>query len=164
MRRNALLGIAILLVVVLLQTTIFQALSIRQAHPDFVLMILVLLAYSQGPLTGQIAGFSAGFLEDILSLSPLGFHALLRTVTGFAFGYTQNAAFIESPQLALLLVAGALVLKSLLIILLGLVFGLYNVISALFSIEFLIEVGGTLLLMPLLFLLLKRVPLFRVDS
>ena len=54
--------------------------------PDLQLILVVFLALRRGSMSGQIAGFVGGLLEDVVTLSPLGFHAIVKALVGFCAG------------------------------------------------------------------------------
>ena len=84
--RPVILTILLLGAVVLLQTTVLGIVAVGGVTPDLQLILLVFLALRRGSMSGQLAGFAGGLLEDLVSLAPLGFHALVRTLVGFTSG------------------------------------------------------------------------------
>ena len=54
--------------------------------PDFLLLFTVYVSIHRGSLLGETNGFFSGLFLDILSASPLGLNALLRTIIGFVAG------------------------------------------------------------------------------
>ncbi|GHU52135.1 hypothetical protein FACS1894200_12640 [Spirochaetia bacterium] len=70
MGKNVFWGSVFSLVAALLQSTIISRLAMFQAKPDFVLMIIVFVAYLNGTMTGQLTGFFSGLLLDFISAAP----------------------------------------------------------------------------------------------
>jgi len=54
----------------ILQSTILSRLAVYHAIPDLTLGVLLFTAYLNGPMTGQITGFSSGLILDFLSAAP----------------------------------------------------------------------------------------------
>jgi rod shape-determining protein MreD len=98
---------------VLLQSTVLQAIAFEGVVPDISLIAVIFIANRNGALLGQSAGFAGGLVEDFLSLSPLGFHALLKTVVGFLAGASFGVIFIGSFFMPMLMVGAATIVKSL---------------------------------------------------
>ena len=149
-------------VVVLLQTTVLGIVAVHGVTPDLLLILLVFLALRRGSMSGQIAGFAGGLLEDLVSLAPLGFHALVRTVVGFSSGMLHG--LIRTSAIAVpVLILGASVVKGLASAFLGLVFDIHPDLHLLEG-RFWIEAAYSAVLAPFLFALLGRVRLLRPSK
>ena len=149
-------------VVVLLQTTVLGIAAVRGVTPDLLLILLVFLALRRGSMSGQIAGFAGGLLEDLVSLAPLGFHALVRTLVGFSSGMLHG--LIRTSAVAVpVLIFGASVIKGLASAFLGLVFDIQPDLHLLEG-RFWIEAAYSAVLAPFLFALLGRVRLLRPSK
>ena len=81
-KKNSLFGIVIIFIAIILQTTLLANITFRNVKPDFPLIMIILISNYLGSIKGQLIGFSAGLVEDFLSLSPLGFSALIKLVIG----------------------------------------------------------------------------------
>ncbi len=86
----------------LLETTVFSRLSIYGAKPDFILILIVLIAVKKGSMTGQIFGFIGGLMQDCLSYGVLGVQAMVKAITGFGSGFLQNK--LEENNLLLIMI------------------------------------------------------------
>jgi rod shape-determining protein MreD len=53
---------------------------------DLVLIVVVYVALTTGPVTGMLAGSVAGIAQDALSSGTLGIGGLAKTIVGFAAG------------------------------------------------------------------------------
>ena len=149
-------------VVVLLQTTALGIVAVRGVTPDLLLILLVFLALRRGSMSGQIAGFAGGLLEDLVSLAPFGFHALVRTLVGYSSGMLHG--LIRTSAVAVpLLIFTASVVKGLASALLGLVFDIHPDLHLLEG-RFWIEAAYSAVLAPFLFALLGRVRLLRPSK
>ena len=149
-------------VVVLLQTTVLGIVAVRGVTPDLLLILLVFLALRRGSMSGQIAGFAGGLLEDLVSLAPLGFHALVRTLVGFSSG-TLHGLIRTSAIAVPVLIFGASVVKGMASAFLGLVFDIHPDLHLLEG-RFWIEAAYSAVLAPFLFALLGRVRLLRPSK
>jgi len=114
-----------------------------------------------GSMKGQISGFAAGIIEDVVSLSPIGFHAFIKTVSGFLFGLTRGKIFMDPVFMPLVLTAGATLLKYLLAALLGVIFVSSGLVEPVFTAKMGIEIGLNALISPFLFGFMKLFKAFK---
>jgi rod shape-determining protein MreD len=148
-----------LVICILLQSTILERVAIRGVRPDLAMLVLVFVSMRRGPMVGQVSGFASGFLEDLMNVSPLGFHSLLRTVIGFLFGMLWGNVFIDPFLMPIILAVVATLLKG---VLSGIVSALFGITSSgfiTFTGRLWIEMGYNGVVAPFLFALLG---LFRV--
>ncbi|MCK4540844.1 MAG: rod shape-determining protein MreD [Spirochaetales bacterium] len=143
---------------VILQSTLLRGMVIRGATPDIALIILVFSAHHLGEFRSLFSGFISGLIEDFLSLSPLGFHAFLKTLIGYLNGLFKGKIFFDPIFIPMIVVLIATTIKA------GLGFlllSLFNPAQAagIFQISFWIELGMNVVLAPFIFALLK---LFRI--
>jgi rod shape-determining protein MreD len=146
---------------VLLQSTLLGWVAIGGVRPDLALIVLVFVALRRGAMVGQVAGFASGIVEDFASVSPLGFHMLLRAVIGYLAGLPAGNLFVDPLLMPILLTVIATIVK-------GLISGL---VSALFALEasgfryfagrLWIEAGYNALLAPFVFALLGLLRIFK---
>jgi rod shape-determining protein MreD len=158
------LSLVLLGTAVVLQSTLLEYVAIGEVKPDLSLVILVFTALRTGALFGQYAGFAAGLVEDFVSLPPLGFYALIRTVLGFLSGLLHGGFYVDPLFMPVVLVVAATVLKGLLAWLLSLVFSLSAPVAAFLGAKFWIEVGYNALIAPFAFALLNLIKLYRVQE
>ena len=156
MIKKTLLGLALILMAALLQSTVMSPLVFYiHAVPDFTLVILVFSAYVNGIMVGQVSGFFSGLMLDFLSAAPLGMNAFIRTIVGSLAGLLKGQFFLDSFLLPMALCAGATVLKAIVLYLLHLPFPDVVPHYILFSPVFWVELGLNTMLAPLIFGLLK---------
>jgi rod shape-determining protein MreD len=138
----------------IVQSTWLGAIAVWGVIPDISLVILVWLSYKNGIVEGPISGFIAGFAEDCLSASPLGFHAFVKTFVAAAAGLLHGSFFIDRVFLPFALGAVATLFKALAAGILALLFGAkiqtYNFLDRVLW----IEAAYNGLIAPLVFLLL----------
>lgn len=106
-RRLTTLGKAVLLLViaVALQTLVVSRISVLGVSADVFLIFTVVVAISKGSLEGAVFGFCAGVVADVAFLQPLGIHALVYVLTGYAVGMVV-ARFGRISPWGIFLVAG----------------------------------------------------------
>ena len=76
---------------VVLQTTVASWLGISGQEPDFILIFIVVMALSRGPVAGMLWGFFAGFSADVFSsVDWLGAQTIAFTCVGFAVGQLEE--------------------------------------------------------------------------
>lgn len=120
--------------------------------PDIALIILIAASWRYGSLVGEISGFIIGLSFDALGLAPLGFHAFLYTLIGYLFGRMHNS-ISPGPIFLPVLAAGiATLIKYGGAFLVSIIFGLNSGAIRYFSLKTVWELGGNLLLAPLVFL------------
>ena len=141
----------------LLQSTVISQIAFLNVIPDIALCILVYSAYINGTMNGQVSGFLSGLFLDFLSGAPLGLNCLIRTLIGALAGIFKGALFLDTFLMPVILCALATLIKSVIMILLHVIFGSlvppYSFTSSLLW----IELGLNCLSAPLLFLILKQI-------
>ena len=161
--RPIILTILLLGAAVLLQTTVLGFVAVLGVKPDLQLILVVFLALRRGSMSGQIAGFVGGLLEDVVTLSPLGFHAIVKALVGFCAGLPCGFIRASAVVVPVLLVAGAALIKGLASGALSLAFQI-PLDAHLLEERFWIETAYNVALAPLLFALLSRIRLLRTAT
>jgi rod shape-determining protein MreD len=150
-----------LVICILLQSTILGRVAIRGVRPDLAMLVLVFVSIRRGPMVGQVSGFASGFLEDLMNVSPLGFHSLLRTVIGYLFGLLSGNVFIDPFLMPIILSVVATVLKGVLSGIVSAIFGIESSGFITFTGRLWIEVGYNGIVAPFLFALLNLFRAFK---
>ncbi len=158
------LSIGILSLSVVLQSTLFGYIAIQGVKPDLCTIILVFIALRTGSMVGQISGFTAGIVQDVLSLTPLGFFALIRTMIGYFYGFIQGSMFARSLFIPIVFVFTATLLKGLMIWVIALIFTVASPGIAYFGAKFWIEIGYSSILAPFVFTSLNLIRLFKASE
>ena len=161
--RPIILTILLLGAAVLLQTTVLEFVAIFGVKPDLQLILVVFLALRRGSMSGQIAGFVGGLLEDVVTLSPLGFHAIVKALVGFCAGLPYGLIRASALVVPVLLVAGAALIKGVAGGVLSLAFQI-PLDAHLLEARFWIETAYNVALSPLLFALLSQIRLLRTAN
>lgn len=104
---GVILAIAIALA---LQTTLARFLVRGAVAVDLVLVAVVYVALTSGPVSGLLAGTFAGLMQDALSLGVIGIGGLAKTVVGFLAGVigTQFIVTNSLPRFVVFFAATAL--------------------------------------------------------
>lgn len=151
------IGWATLLIIIagIIQSSLLSRIPLFPVIPDLALIILVYVAYVNGSMTGQITGFTSGFLLDFLSLAPLGFNALIRTIIGSVVGLIKGNFFLDILILPVVLGAIATVFKALLVTIIHFLFNANTPAYYFLTSDLWIEVTLNGLLAPFVFAFLK---------
>ena len=104
------LAITLLVIVgIVLQQTVLAQLTFLGVTPSLALIIVVSLAYLEGPRVGIVTGFFAGLFIDLQLLGPVvGVTALLYVLLGYSVGAMREYSLSESvwaPVLTVTLVS-----------------------------------------------------------
>src|SRR5450755_1606192 len=123
MRRTA-LSAGFIVVALMLQLSLVDRLPLPGGAPDLVLLVVVALGLTGGPLTGMLAGFWAGLALDVAPPAGdlLGEHALVFCLVGYGCGRLSgmvDRSAASSLGIAAVAAAGGEVLQ----VIVGLMFG-----------------------------------------
>jgi rod shape-determining protein MreD len=149
-----LLSSGLIALAIVLQSTLLHWVAVRGVIPDLGLIVLVFVAIRRGSMTAQLSGFASGMVEDVLSLSPLGFHAFIRTMVGFLYGLTVGSIFIDPILMPVILIIIATLFKALISSLLVAFLSIPAAGFGVFAGPLWIELGYNAVLAPFLFALL----------
>jgi rod shape-determining protein MreD len=146
---------------VMLQSTLLGRIAIRGVRPDLALIVLVFASLRKGSMVGQWSGFASGLLEDLMNVSPLGFHSLLKTVIGYLYGVFSGNVFVDPFLMPMVLVVVATLLKGTLAGIVSAVFGIAASGFITFTGRIWIEIAYNGVLAPFLFALLNLFKIFK---
>jgi rod shape-determining protein MreD len=91
-------GVILAVVVALaLQTTLAPFLARGPAAVDLVLVAVVYVALTAGPVTGMFSGALAGLVQDVLSTGIIGVGGLAKTIVGFVSGIVGTQFIVAQP-------------------------------------------------------------------
>jgi rod shape-determining protein MreD len=93
-----------------LQTTLARFLVGGTAALDLVLVVVVYVALTSGPVTGMLAGSLAGIVQDALSSGVIGIGGLAKSIVGFLAGVLGQQFIVTAalPRFVMFLGATAL--------------------------------------------------------
>jgi len=113
MRRWLTLG-GLVFFAVLLETSILDYISIRDAGPDLVLLLVAFFALLNGPNKGALFGFIGGLAQDILIGRFIGMNALTKMITGYLIGQVEQRVYKDHVLVsAAFLFAGTMINETL---------------------------------------------------
>jgi rod shape-determining protein MreD len=144
-------ALAILGILVLLQTTLLSHLVFLGVKPDIVLVVFVVLATHNGSLSSQIVGFILGLILDMVSLAPLGFHAFLYSLAGYFFGLGSGKVYLDPLVMPALLGLLATIYYVVTAFLISLVFRLADPWSSWFNVGLFVQLSINVFLTPLVY-------------
>jgi rod shape-determining protein MreD len=99
-----------------------------------------------------------------MSVSPLGFHPLMRTVIGYLYGVFSGNVFVDPFLMPMVLTIIATLIKGILSGLISAIFGIASSGFLYFAGRLWIEVGYNAVLSPFLFALLNLVRVFKQSE
>ncbi len=118
--RRSWTSIGALAVAVVLQVMLAPHLTVFRVVPNLFFLVVITLAFVEGPSAGAVAGFTGGVLLDLLGAGPVGAWALVLAVTGYVGGMLQENLFAEGwlAPVTVAIIAGLLADTSYLLLLL----------------------------------------------
>lgn len=99
--------LAMLIVGYLLQSTIFQALSLGGISPNILIIIVACFGFMRGKKEGMLIGFLAGIILDVLFGNILGFYALVYMFIGYLNGLFSSIFYPEDIKLPMILISSS---------------------------------------------------------
>lgn len=98
-----LVTIFIVLINFILQSTLFEYISIMGIKPNTAIIIIVSIAFMRGEFEGGLIGFAIGLLQDSFFSSFVGINAFLGMITGAVCGKFFRGFYKENFILPLML-------------------------------------------------------------
>ena len=96
-----------IIVCFLLQSTLFQSLSLPSISPNLLIILTSAYGFMKGKKEGMAVGFFCGLLEDIFFGRLLGMHALIYMYIGYANGYFNQIFYGEDIKLPMALISAS---------------------------------------------------------
>lgn len=90
-----------LILALILQAGLAPYIAVGGVTPNMFLLIVVTVAFVQGPRSGTLVGFMGGLLFDLVGTGPIGPAALVLCIIGFLVGSLQENTFAEGWTLPL---------------------------------------------------------------
>lgn len=99
--------IVFLLIIVgyLLQSTVFQAITLGGIVPNILIIIVSSFGFMRGKKEGMLIGFFSGLILDIFWGEILGFYALAYMVIGYLNGFFRTIFYPEDIKLPITLIS-----------------------------------------------------------
>jgi len=109
---------------ILLESTVFNHLTIAGVKPDLLLILVIFNSIFQGHLKGSIFAFFLGWLEDFFIGGLWGMNALAKALTAFIWGWFLQGTFRENLLVPVFSLFLASLFHGSMILLLGKIAGL----------------------------------------
>lgn len=106
MKRKIVVG-SIIIICFILQTTLFQSLSLANISPNLLIVVTSSFGFMRGKKEGLIIGFFSGFLIDIFHGEVLGFYGLIYMFIGYANGFFHKIFYDEDVKLPMILITAS---------------------------------------------------------
>lgn len=106
MKRKIVIALMII-VCFLLQSTLFQSLSLASISPNLLIILTSAYGFMKGKKEGMAVGFFCGLLEDIFFGRLLGMHALIYMYIGYANGCFNQIFYGEDIKLPMALISAS---------------------------------------------------------
>ncbi len=117
--------LALLLTAAVLQATVFDEVRIDGVSVEYLLLVSVLAGFHGGPERGATVAFLAGLLHDSVGSTPLGVHALVYAPIAAAAGHLSVRLADGARALALVGLAGSVMVGVTAAAGVGVLFGLH---------------------------------------
>lgn len=88
----------------LLQIAVLPQFKLFGVQPDLILVVAIIVAVQDGPVSGALVGFLGGLLQDVTSPQVMGVSALSKAMTAFLAGALKDLFMTYSILLPVLLV------------------------------------------------------------
>ena len=95
----------LILITFILQSTVFQSLSIASIAPNLLLILTVSFGFMRGKKEGIFVGFFCGILIDIFYGNLMGFYALIYMYIGYLNGFLCKVYYDEDVKVPMILTA-----------------------------------------------------------
>lgn len=149
----------------IIQTTWLRNGLLLGVIPDFALLVIIWVAYSNKDSQGAVSGFLAGIVCGLLSSSPLGYFSFLYVVPAYVTSLVSRFVIMDGLFIPFLMGFFATVLKGLASIFLAVLFGSgYVNAYSLSDFHFWIEAALNGVAAPLLFLAFGRLRGFLITK
>ena len=163
MNKKVIVLIFVVFISIILKTTIPGNFAFKGVKPDIVLIMIVIFSNFYGSFKGELIGFFSGLLEDLLSMSPLGFNAFINSTIGFLSGITVGKIFLNPLTITIFLVFFGTLFKSVLSFFLLLIF-VPEKAGSVYTLKFLIEIGFNIIITPFIYFILKILKLIPINN
>jgi rod shape-determining protein MreD len=117
-------GIVVAVTVALvLQTTMARFFVRGSFAVDLILVVVIYIALTAGPVAGMLSGAAAGLAQDALSSGLIGIGGLAKTVVGFLVGTIASTLIVTQPLPRFVAFAGGTLLHGIISV------GLYTLLD-----------------------------------
>ena len=103
--KQFIMSVIVIIVCFLLQSTVFQALSIAGVVPNLLLIVTVAAGYMHGRKNGIYVGLACVLLVDICYGDIIGLFGLMYMCIGYLNGYAHKVYFRDDYTMPIILVS-----------------------------------------------------------
>lgn len=103
--RRKLIMLLMILIGYLLQSTLFQTLSLGGVSPNILIILTSCFGFMGGKKEGMVCGFVSGMILDVLFGKYLGFYALIYMLIGYINGFFAAIFYPEDIKLPMILIS-----------------------------------------------------------
>lgn len=79
-----------MIILYLIQTTIFNKITIAGIKPNVVIILVVFIGYKYGKISGMMMGFFMGLFLDLTESDYIGYYAVLYLTIGYLVGFSNK--------------------------------------------------------------------------
>ena len=105
--RRPLVLCAIIIICFLLESTVFQKMSLASITPNLLIVVTSSFGFMRGKKEGMLVGFFAGLITDIFFSDYIGFYALIYMVLGYVNGFFNKIFYPEDIKLPIILISAS---------------------------------------------------------
>lgn len=106
MRRKLIIAL-IIFICFLLQTTVFQTLSLGGIAPNLMVIVVAAFGFMRGRKEGLFVGLFCGLLVDIFCGSYIGIYALIYMYIGYINGVFQKHFYPDDIKLPMIMISAS---------------------------------------------------------
>lgn len=106
MKRRIVIAL-IIIICFLLQSTVFQALTLGMISPNLLIIVTSSFGFMKGKKEGLCVGFFCGLLEDIFYGRLLGMHAMMYMCIGYVNGCFNHIFYGDDIKLPIFLISAS---------------------------------------------------------
>lgn len=153
MIRALLWMVGILFVILIVQTTLLNAIALWGTKPDILLLLFIILTIQNGSIPSLICGFAIGIILDVLAGTPVGYHSFVLTLFGYLFGLGKGKVFFDPIVVPLIMSIIATFFYTVSLFIVSGLFNLAHPFATFFNTSFMIQLLYNLVAAPIIYLI-----------
>ena len=96
-----------MIILYLIQTTIFNKITVAGIKPNVVIILVVLIGYKYGKIPGMLMGFFMGLFLDLTESDYIGYYSLIYLIICYLVGFSNKLYTNDSTLIPLGLVGAS---------------------------------------------------------
>ena len=96
-----------MIILYLIQTRIFNKITVAGIKPNVVIILVVLIGYKYGKIPGMLMGFFMGLFLDLTESDYIGYYSLIYLIIGYLVGFSNKLYTNDSTLIPLGLVGAS---------------------------------------------------------